>query len=175
MLRLYISSFLLVVLVAVSCGQKKKNVSERFAGLIPEPPKTGRLVNDFGRLFSASESNELERISVEHNKATTNQVAIITFQMNTARVYTDEGFDSLTLEWANYWGIGAKGKNNGVALFIELNQRRIRLHVGYGLEEKLTNAESKKIIDDIMLPSFKKGEFFIGTQAALEAVINEIK
>jgi uncharacterized protein len=180
MLRLWFTSLLLPALLTVSCGPKKKDTSEkkkvaseRFADLIPAAPN--RLVSDYADFYSSSQEMALEKIAVAHEDSTTNQVAVITLVADTLQVASQEEFNTLTLEWANRWGIGTKEKNNGVAIFIEPNQHMMRIQVGKGFEAKLTNGECQRIIDSVMIPLFKEADFFGGTREGLNAIINEIK
>jgi uncharacterized protein len=117
----------------------------------------------------------LDSICDAHRKATTNEIAIVSIILKEEYVPAPGDFDSLSVRIMRHWGVGTKEKNNGVGIIISPSLRAVSIRVGYGLEERLTNAECQQIIDDIMIPSFKQGEFFTGTRKALEAMIEEIK
>ena len=72
-------------------------------------------------------------------------------------------------------GIGQKDKNNGVLLYIAKNDRKLRIEVGYGLEGALTDALSSQIIRKEITPQFKKGNFFEGINAGVDAIIQATK
>jgi uncharacterized protein len=174
---------LFIVMLGVSCGQKDKKTTTKEpaddsaqvvkkAGEYPEP--TG-YVSDFENLFSAKEEAILDSIIRKHEQEATNQVVIAVLKVDTTKVSTDEEFNQYTLALANHWGIGVKGKDNGVGIFICPELRAIRIQVGNGLEAKLTNQECANIIDEKIIPSFKTADFFNGTLNALHAVITEIK
>lgn len=183
MLRVYFTSLLLIVLIAASCGQKKRTatdtgnkktvIPEHFQDLIPGKPIG--YTSDFAHRFSPSEVSILDSIISAHKKATTNEIVVVTLDLDNASVPHDGDLDSLSVQIMRHWGVGTKEKNNGVGIVVCPGLKAISIRVGYGLEEKLTNTECRKIIDDLMIPLFKQGEIFEGTRAALEAVINEIK
>jgi uncharacterized protein len=72
-------------------------------------------------------------------------------------------------------GVGKKDKYNGIGILISINLRKIRIEVGYGLESKLTDEEAKKIVDTIIIPEFKNGNYYLGTLYGLKAILKEIE
>lgn len=180
MLRVYFTS-LLLSLLAVACGQKKRSAtagekpvaSHRFPGLIPD--KLVGYTSDFAHQYSGKEIRALDSMIAMHEVATGNQVSIVTLNLDSTQVNSYEEFDSLTLGLTQHWGIGKKGKNNGVAIVIAPRLRMIRIHVGTGLEEKLTDAECRAILDESMFPLFRNGEFYQATWTGLRFVLNEIR
>jgi hypothetical protein len=70
---------------------------------------------------------------------------------------------------------GKKDKNNGIAIVFGLKIRQISIQVGKGLENKLKDDEAKNIIDNVIIPEFKKGDSFAGIKKGLIAIINKIK
>ncbi|MGH6877738.1 MAG: TPM domain-containing protein, partial [Rhizomicrobium sp.] len=81
-----------------------------------------------------------------------------------------------TLEQYGYqlgraWGIGQKGKNNGALLIVVPSAHGVRIEVGYGLEGNLTDAQSRVIIDEFMLPDFRRGDYDAGVLAGTQAII----
>jgi len=75
----------------------------------------------------------------------------------------------------NNWGIGTMEKNNGVLICIVPGRRILRISNGYGIVNKLTDEETAKIINDVMVPAFKKGSYYQGTKNALLAIMQKIK
>ncbi|MFK7901978.1 MAG: YgcG family protein [Nitratireductor sp.] len=71
-----------------------------------------------------------------------------------------------------HWKLGQVNENNGVLLFISKNDRKLRIEVGYGLEGVLTDAASKLIIDNVIVPEFKKGNFGGGINNGVDMIIN---
>ena len=68
-----------------------------------------------------------------------------------------------------------KETNNGIVIGICPGYRTIRISNGFGIEEKLTDSETKKIIDNIIVPEFKKGDYLQGIRKALLEIINELR
>lgn len=83
--------------------------------------------------------------------------------------------DEYSLTLFKKWGVGQKDKNNGVMIAFSTALRRIRIQNGYGIESKMTNEETKKIIDNIMLPEFKSENYFEGLKKGLVAIMSEIR
>ena len=69
------------------------------------------------------------------------------------------------------WGIGQKGKNNGVILIVAPNERDVRIEVGYGLEGDLTDAVTRLIIENAILPKFRAGDMAAGIAAGVDDII----
>ena len=71
-----------------------------------------------------------------------------------------------------YWGIGQKGKNTGAMLIVAPKEHKVRIEVGYGLEGTLTDATSRTIIENDILPNFKRGDFNAGVLAGTKSILN---
>jgi uncharacterized protein len=69
------------------------------------------------------------------------------------------------------WTLGRKGVDDGVLLLVAVNDRKIRIEVGYGLEGSLTDAQSSRIIHEVMGPLFARGEYAEGTDRGLDAIM----
>ena len=94
--------------------------------------------------------------------------------LNTNDVAVDK-FDDYVRMVGNQWGVGKAGKDNGVVIGISRRLRYISIQNGYGIGKELTNAETKQIIDEHFIPKFKRGKYYKGTKAGLEALMNELK
>ncbi len=86
-----------------------------------------------------------------------------------------ESLEEKSYEIAEKNGIGQKGKNNGVLLFIAKDDRKLRIEVGYGLEGVLTDALSSQIIRKEITPAFKQGKFYDGINAGVDAILKATK
>jgi uncharacterized protein len=82
----------------------------------------------------------------------------------------DSYIEEYAVKMFERWGVGQKGKDNGVLLVVAMSERKIRIEVGYGLEGAVTDAESKFIIDEIIAPLFKQGDYSGGISAGEEAL-----
>jgi uncharacterized protein len=72
------------------------------------------------------------------------------------------------------WGIGKKGKDNGVLLLISIKERKVRIHTGYGVEAVLPDSICKRIIETDMVPYLKKNDFGKGLEVGVDAVIKRL-
>jgi uncharacterized protein len=117
------------------------------------PPLSGRVVDDAGILSEAAK-DKLTAYLAEHEKQTGNQVVVVTLKDTGGTDLADYGY-----QLGRAWGIGQKGKNNGVLIEIAPSIHQTRIDVGYGLEGDLTDAQSKLIIENVMLPAFRKGDY----------------
>ena len=132
------------------------------------PPLTGRVVDDAG-ILSSETQQRLTELSAEHEKQTGNQIVVVTLKSLQGNDIETFGYQLLRT-----WGIGQKGKNNGALVIIAPNERKTRIEVGYGLEGELTDAQSKLIIENTMLPFFKKGDFDSGALAGTVQVLQTL-
>ena len=129
------------------------------------PALTGRVVDQAGILSPAVKA-ELETALAAHENNTTNQVVVVTLEsLNGANI------EEYSLELGRRWGIGQKGKDNGVLLVVAPNDKQIRIEVGYGLEGILTDALSNNIINYYIIPEFKKGDIQNGIKIGTQKII----
>jgi len=126
-------------------------------------------VNDFAHVMSAPAIERLERLLEELEQNTTAEVAVVT-------VPSVEGgdIDGAAVELLRDWGIGKRGKDNGVLILCAVQDHRVRIEVGYGLEAILPDAKTGRIIDEQMLPHFRAGDLATGLVDGTLAVANVI-
>lgn len=132
-------------------------------------PKSAGYVNDFENIYSAGEEKVLDSLIKNFESRTTIQMVIVT--IDTAMIARDS-FDAFSLRLANVWGVGQKGKNNGVTIVISKGFRRMRIQNGFGIEKFLTDGETKLIIDTEFIPAFRQAKYFEGTFNGLLALMN---
>lgn len=132
----------------------------------PEFPElTGRVVDQAGILSAAVEESLSDSLR-QHEAETTNQVTVVTLESLQDYDIADYGY-----QLGRHWGIGQEGKDNGVLLIVAPNERKVRIEVGYGLEGALTDATAKSIIEKMIVPKFKSGEFEDGIRAGIAAIL----
>ena len=129
------------------------------------PPLTGPVVDD-AHMLSPQAKQTLTRLIIGHQNANTDQVVVVT--LPNLQGYSIETYG---YQLGRHWGIGQKGKDNGVLLIVAKAERKIRIEVGYGLEGKLTDAISSNIISTVITPAFKKGDFDAGVVNGTKAII----
>ena len=132
------------------------------------PPLTGRVVDDAG-ILSDDTKEQLTSMLEQQEKQTGVQVVVATIKSLQGYDIDDYGY-----QLGRKWGIGQKGKDNGVVILVAPNDRKVRIDVGYGNEGVLTDAQSKLIETEIMLPAFKRGDYNGGVLAGTDAVLKAI-
>lgn len=129
------------------------------------PPLTGRVVDDAG-ILNASTQSRLTDMLAAHERATGEQVVVVTLPSLQGYTIEDYGY-----QLGRYWGIGQKGKNTGAILIVAPSEHKVRIEVGYGLEGTLTDAICSTIIQNYILPSFKRGDFNAGVIAGTRSIL----
>ncbi|QKF92260.1 YgcG family protein [Campylobacter sp. CCUG 57310] len=139
-----------------------------FAAELNFPHLTGRVVDEANILSNSAKEN-LTKILANHESNTTNQVVVVTLNSLQGR-----SLEEYSLELGRYWAIGQKDKDNGVLLVVAPNEKEIRIEVGYGLEGSLTDAISHEIIQRVIIPKFKDGNFEQGILDGVAKIIDFI-
>lgn len=132
------------------------------------PQLTSRVV-DNANIIDAQTELSLTRSLEAHENASSNQVVVVTLDNLQGHVIEDFGY-----QLGRAWGIGQKGKNNGVILLVAQQERKVRIEVGYGLEGELTDAIAANIIHTIILPSFKQAKFNEGIKQGTYAIVQAL-
>jgi len=130
------------------------------------PQLTGRVVDEAG-VLSDDTKRELDRILAgdeEHFGG--RQIVVATVKSLQGDTIEDYGY-----QLGRHWGIGQKGKDNGALIIVAPNDRQARIEVGYGLEGDLTDAKSRIIIERVMKPDFKNGDYNAGILDGTKAVL----
>ncbi|MFH1856283.1 MAG: TPM domain-containing protein [Candidatus Omnitrophota bacterium] len=128
------------------------------------PQYTG-YVNDFSGVLSAPDKIKLENLLFRLEQKTTAQVAVVSID-----TVNPLDIESYAVQLFEQWGIGQKGKDNGVLLLVAVKDKNLRIEVGYGLEGAIPDALANRIIADIIVPSFKQGNYSKGITDGVFAV-----
>jgi len=139
------------------------------AAALEVPYLAGR-VNDQAGLLDDTFEAQLDKQLRQLEEATGAQVVVLT-------VPSLEGdpIEDYSMRVAETWKLGQKGADNGVLILIARDERRVRIEVGYGLEPVLTDALTGRIIDSLMTPKFRAGDFDGGVDAAVGAIATAIR
>lgn len=139
---------------------------------IPERPQPQRLVNDFAGILSESEMNSLEETLVAFDRETSTQVVVVT-------VNSLEGYDraDFTYRLGESWGVGQKGKNNGIVVLVKPKTGRepgqVYIAVGYGLEGVIPDAvANRQIVQNEMIPRFKENNYYSGIANGVKVIMD---
>ncbi len=137
------------------------------------PGLKGR-VNDHGNMLSSSTEAQLEAVLKDLEQTDSTQIVVLTIPS-----LEGDSIEDFSIRVADKWKIGQEKKDNGAILIISKNDRALRIEVGYGLEGKLTDLVSGRIIQYVIVPCFKRGDFdggvISGIQAMIQAVRGEFK
>ncbi len=153
-----IRSIVLIWLVLSPFLAPAQNVPQR-----PNPPK---LVNDYAKVLTADQAARLEQKLVAYDDSTSNQIAIVT-------VKTLEGYpiEEYALKLFRDWQIGNKATNNGALILAVIDDRQIRIEVGYGLEGAIPDITANQIIRNDIAPAFRSSDYYDGFDKATESII----
>jgi uncharacterized protein len=136
-------------------------------------------VNDFESVFTKNENLSLDTLVSNIEKESTVEIAVVSIDTALIHVWDSTyhkklSFDTLTLLIAKRWAIGKKNKDNGILIGFSKELHLLRIQNGYGIEKKISNIETKEIIDDFILPQFKKGNYYEGVKAGILAIYKKL-
>ncbi len=143
---------------------------------IPERPndREQTFVYDYINLLSKTNANHLAIKLKRYADTTSTQVVVAIINSTNG-----ENINFLGAQWGEKWGIGQKGKDNGILVLLAKNDRKIAISTGYGVEHLLTDAMSKRIIERDIIPYFKRNDYYgglnRGTDAIFEVLAGEYK
>lgn len=129
------------------------------------PALSARVIDQTGTL-SSSEVASLDQVLSAFEKKKGSQLAVLI-----VKTTAPESIEQYGIRVADQWKLGRKKIDDGAILIIAKADRTLRIEVGYGLEGALTDATSKRIIDDIIVPRFKQQDFYGGVVAGVQAII----
>ena len=137
---------------------------------LPEPMRPKRIVNDFTQLFSPQQQQALEQKLRNFNDTSSTQIAIVTVPYPTRLRPSD-----YAQRLAEKWGVGQKGKDNGVLLLIKPKSRtekgQVAIAVGYGLEGVIPDAIASRIIRNEIIPEFQQNNYYRGINKATDVLM----
>lgn len=141
---------------------------------IPEIPKKQTSVYDYSKLLSSSEARSLEQKLVRYSDSTSTQIVVIIINSSNG-----EDLNYLASKWGEKWGIGQKGKDNGIVLMMAKGDRKVAIQAGRGTEARLTDLMATKIVELRIIPEFKRGDYYSGldkgTDGIFEVLTGEFK
>lgn len=139
---------------------------------IPDPPNPPRLVNDLAGAFTLPQADALEHMLVAYDDSTSTQIVVVTVDSLGSYDVADYA-DRL----GEKWGVGRKGKDNGVVILIKTKQNErdygeVHISIGYGLEDVIPDIIANRIIDKEMIPYYREGDYYGGTVAAVKVIMD---
>ena len=134
---------------------------------LPVPSKPSGWVNDYASVFTSAEAQQLSRKLNQFQYNHSTQIFIITLNNN-------NGYPASTLApmIGEVWGVGQRGKDNGLIVLMDMETRDVFISTGYGLEEYIPDAIAKRIVEKEVLPAFREGDFYRGIDGATNVMIS---
>lgn len=132
------------------------------------PALTGRVVDDAHVLSAQTQADLTAKLAALEQKSG-DQLVVVTLPSLQGYPIEDFGY-----QLGRAWGIGQKGKNNGVLFIVAPSEHAVRIEVGYGLEPVLTDALSSVILQQTVLPKFRAGDVEGGVVAGTDAIVEQL-
>jgi uncharacterized protein len=135
------------------------------------PPKPDRYITDKAGVLDTGTLDSINNQLEQFEKDTSNQIVVAIY----SSLPPDASIDQYSIDTYNAWGIGQKGKDNGALLLIAINDRKMFICTGRGLEGALPDAICKNIVTQVITPQFRQGNYAGGIQAGVDAMIAATK
>ncbi|MGL5811974.1 MAG: TPM domain-containing protein [Aeromonas sp.] len=132
------------------------------------PALSGRVVDE-ANLMSRKQAHQLTQQLAAFEKRSGVQLVVVSIDSLEGDTIEEYGY-----QLGRHWGIGQKGKDNGVLLLIAQDERKVRIEVGYGLEGALPDAIAANIIQTRILPAFKRGDMVAGIVAGSQGIMQAL-
>lgn len=137
---------------------------------IPEKPSNTSeqtSVYDYYHLLSPVEKSSLEQKLIKYSDTTSTQIVVAIISSTQG-----ENINYLGAQWGQAWGIGQAKEDNGVLILLARDDRKIAINTGYGVEHLLTDATSKRIIENDIIPYFKQNDYYGGLNRGADAIFD---
>ena len=136
---------------------------------LPEKPSLETSVYDNALILSPIQKKALEQKLIKYNDSTSTQIVVLT-----TKTINGKNIALYATELAHKWGVGQKGKDNGVLLLVAVDDRKLTIRTGYGVEHLLTDAYSRRIIEQVIKPEFKQGNYYRGIDKGTTYIIRAL-
>src|SRR5216110_3021670 len=145
------------------------SLSSQAAEIIP--PKPAGYFNDYAGVVSKAAALRFNEELAQFERETSNQVAVAVFP----KMQSDSSVDDYTQRVAQSWGVGQKDKRNGVVLFVFIEDRKMFIQVGYGLEGALPDITAFDITEYHIKPLFRTGNYETGLATGIDLILKAIR
>jgi uncharacterized protein len=142
------------------------------AQALPPLPQLTAPVNDFANVIDAGSERELDR-RIRALKAASGDIVVVA-TVKTYQPYADINEYAVKMFENGGRGIGDKGKDNGLLIVVAVDDRKIKIEVGYDLEQFITDGFAGETIRDVITPQFRSGNFGAGLLAGVTTIVNRI-
>jgi uncharacterized protein len=135
------------------------------------PPAPAAYFNDYAGVVSAATADQLNQRLEQFERDSSCQIVVAVFP----RMQSDSSIEDYTARVFQAWKVGQKGKDNGAVLFVFIQDRKMFIVTGYGLEGAMPDAICKRIVEDEIKPPFKAGNYEAGLMAGVNAMLAAAK
>ena len=135
------------------------------------PDKPTSWVMDYAGVLSGAERTTLDNMLADLQQRSSNQIFIAIFNQLPENYYLED----FSVRLYDKWKPGLAAQDNGILLVIFINDRKVRLEIGYGLEDVVTDAQSATLIRNYLAPEFRQGNYYAGIKAALDILIPAVE
>ena len=135
------------------------------------PPAPAKYFNDYAQVATADTAAQLNQTLENFERESSDQILVAIFP----KMQSDSSIEDYTVRVARAWQTGQKERNNGAVLFVFIQDHKMYLQVGYGLEAVLPDALCKRIIAEQITPRFKSGDFNGGLTAGVQSILAAVK
>jgi len=135
------------------------------------PPKPAAYFNDYAGVVSKEAAHRFNEQLAQFERETSDQVVVAVFQ----RMQSDSSIDDYTQRVAQSWGVGQKDKRNGAVLFVFVEDRKMFIQVGYGLEGALPDITAFDITEYHIKPHFRNGDYEGGLATGIDLICKAIR
>src|SRR6266566_5620729 len=135
------------------------------------PPKPDRYFNDYAGVVSKEAAHRLNEQLAQFERDTSDQVVVAVFP----KMQSDSDVADYTQRVAQAWGVGQKERRNGVVLFVFIEDRKVIIQVGYGLEGALPDATAFDITERQIKPLFRTGNYEAGLSTGIDLICKAIR
>ncbi len=135
------------------------------------PPAPAHHFNDYAHVVPDSTAQSLDRKLADFETQTSNQIVVAIYP----KMQSDSSIEDYTVRVAQKWGVGQKGRKNGVVLLVFVQDHKLYIQVGYGLEGALTDATTNQIIENDIKPRFRANDYAGGLSAGIDAIMAATK
>lgn len=138
--------------------------------IIPDKPASKAdqtAVYDYAHMLSSQEDSMLREKLIRYFDSTSTQIVVVTIE-------SLDGYDieDVAVKWAHKWGIGQAKEDNGLFILVAKKEHKIDIETGYGIEYLLTDGLAKRVIDRVIVPAFKRGNYYKGLDKGTDVIID---
>ena len=136
---------------------------------IPEKPSLQTSVYDYVDLLAPDKEEALKNKLIRYSDSTSTQIVVVIIASTEG-----ENINYLGAQWGQEWGIGQRDEDNGILVILARDDRKIAINTGYGIEEYVTDARARRIIDRVIIPEFKAGDYYAGLDKGADAIFSAL-